>query len=65
MFEAEDDITATAAELASSMVNLSFEEFMNAIIAVAMYHEPNPFIPMDVRISNFLKLKFFIASGKK
>lgn len=38
---------------------LSFSEFLDGLVAIVMYKEPNPFVPFSLRVDQFLVDRFF------
>merc|ERR1711904_390094 len=38
---------------------LAFSEFVDGLVAIVMYKDPNPFVPFSDRVGNFLKDLFF------
>merc|ERR1719321_1425101 len=38
---------------------LSFSEFLDGLVAIVMYKDPNPFISFHVRVDSFLVDRFF------
>ncbi len=69
----EDDIPLEASELKKRMTRIGFEEFMDCVIAITLYLEPNPYIPVEIKLKNTLPSKFLgggstgvdISSSKK